>query len=411
MIALKHGNLLKIFKYQVFFNRLLPDHESVDAFQSPYKLIPHQSSVLDSLIDFALGGYARWDAQYFLHIATLGYTHENCLAFFPAFPLLNKILSHLLQLLLFNSVNSWNAALLSSVIINNFCFVIASKYLYHITIWLGANSSFATKTMILFVISPANIFFSAPYSESLFCALTFGGISYCLKGKFFFSSLLFAVSTGTRSNGLLNIGFLVCFMSIAAFRLKLKNLPIFAISVIPSILLSLIPFILYQYYAFSQFCHVHSRSLNVPQVVHNYLSAANFTIPGERVPRWCHQSLPLSYSSVQSDYWNVGFLRYFEWKQIPNFILAMPVLSLVTLYSFLLVNNLMHLPWIPLTIASLFNRCSLLLFIKTKVEISHPIFRWEAGIFAAHSTFLAVFTFLFAHVQVEHYYCIDFTIS
>ncbi|CAK9187826.1 unnamed protein product [Ilex paraguariensis] len=43
---------------------------------------------------------------------------------------------------------------------------------------------------------------------------------------------------------------------------------------------------------------------------------------------WCKARLPLLYNYIQSRYWGVGFLRYFQLKQLPNFLLASPILSL-----------------------------------------------------------------------------------
>jgi Gpi18-like mannosyltransferase len=31
---------------------------------------------------------------------------------------------------------------------------------------------------------------------------------------------------------------------------------------------------------------------------------------------WCSKALPSAYGYVQDVYWNVGFLRYYEWSQV-----------------------------------------------------------------------------------------------
>jgi len=53
-------------------------------------------------------------------------------------------------------------------------------------------------------------------------------------------------------------------------------------------------------------------------------------------PAWCHQAQQSAqnykifslYAYVQRNHWNVGLFRYYQWKQMPNFLLAMPVLLL-----------------------------------------------------------------------------------
>ena len=51
------------------------------------------------------------------------------------------------------------------------------------------------------------------------------------------------------------------------------------------------------------------------------------------VSDWCHGRMPMPYGYIQDKYWNVGFLRYFELRQIPNFIIAAPVIYVVLSHS------------------------------------------------------------------------------
>ena len=57
----------------------------------------------------------------------------------------------------------------------------------------------------------------------------------------------------------------------------------------------------------------------------------------DAAPAWCLAPVPSIYGHVQRTYWNNGFLRYWELKQTPNFLLAAPALfvafSLAFFYS------------------------------------------------------------------------------
>ncbi len=44
---------------------------------------------------------------------------------------------------------------------------------------------------------------------------------------------------------------------------------------------------------------------------------------------WCQaRPFPSLYSHIQGEYWGVGLLRYWRWRQLPNFLLAAPALLL-----------------------------------------------------------------------------------
>ncbi|THG22747.1 hypothetical protein TEA_022742 [Camellia sinensis var. sinensis] len=55
---------------------------------------------------------------------------------------------------------------------------------------------------------------------------------------------------------------------------------------------------------------------------------SNGVITADQMRPWCKARVPLLYNYIQSHYWGVGFLRYFQLKQLPNFLLASPILSL-----------------------------------------------------------------------------------
>mmetsp|Transcript_7510 Transcript_7510/g.11234 ORF Transcript_7510/g.11234 Transcript_7510/m.11234 type:complete len:236 (+) Transcript_7510:546-1253(+) len=72
---------------------------------------------------------------------------------------------------------------------------------------------------------------------------------------------------------------------------------------------------------------------------------------------WCSDSFSM-YATVQQNYWHVGFLRYWRFKQIPNFILATPAISLATRSLVLRKRNL-RLLWRIKPYKKTFNNSSI----------------------------------------------------
>jgi phosphatidylinositol glycan class V len=73
-----------------------------------------------------------------------------------------------------------------------------------------------------------------------------------------------------------------------------------------------------------------------PFIYHNYSGYILFctnTEPSTSPPAWCHTFPPSIYTHAQSQYWNVGFLRYWTLAQGPNFIIASPPLAALLLFS------------------------------------------------------------------------------
>ncbi|KAF3422738.1 LOW QUALITY PROTEIN: hypothetical protein E2986_05855 [Frieseomelitta varia] len=258
-----------VLSLQFIFNLLCPDHDA-DAFKSPTDN-SEQISLYDSLITILFGGLARWDGEYFLHIAKYGYTYENTLAFYPLYPF---------------------SVLIAAMLVNVICFVKSAVIFYDLSKTVLKTTNVAYKAAILYCINPATIFFSAAYSESLFAYLTM------LRSIKLDPYVSFPISLSilTRSNGVINIGFPIYY--------QLQKLS-------------------YDYskkhanFSLKTFCQFMFKASTLK------------ILPGNSYVEWCHLKIPMAYSYIQKKYWNLGFLNYYEIKQIPNFILAFPILYIM----------------------------------------------------------------------------------
>jgi phosphatidylinositol glycan class V len=229
---------------------------------------------------------------------------------------------------------------LAAWLLNTVCFVIAGAQLHTITTLLlrlqvGQNADaelWARRVQLLFLVNPANVFFGTVYSEALGAALVFTGCRCFLEqqglGVFHplhsgarlkwmtFVLLFWWLASLTRSNGILYASFLVLHAIGRALQ--------------PG-----------QQFVGRFFRLLFRMSLALALVagsvgLHNYLGyrahCAATTGDDDNAtlrPDWCDEG-PLFqlYAYVQRKHWNVGFLHYYEWKQLPNFLLAAPVLIL-----------------------------------------------------------------------------------
>ncbi|XP_055715724.1 GPI mannosyltransferase 2 [Phlebotomus papatasi] len=365
---------------------LLPDHDA-GVFLSP--MAPGKPRKLDWLVEGLLGGLRRWDGQYFLHIAEYGYTYENVLAFFPLFPLCVRTIGQFLQYLLpFLSLRS--ILLLVAVSLNVYFFVKATQSLYELSFRVLGQRSRAKIVAVLFCFNPSSIFFTAPYSESLFAWLTFTFMRQCVQDISVSITFPLSLSILCRSNGLLNIGFLFYF----ALRKIIRELSVktFLGVVLKSAVISffvVFHFGLLQAYHFYLFCH--QLNIKFPQHVVDYAQEMNFTMAGNKTEfssPWCSQKIPMAYSYVQSHYWDVGFMRYYEFKQLPNFLLAMPIVIVI-------LSKFLH-----------YVRCFPRYSLRLGIFVSDSLLRTmrkadrDTFVFVIHATVLTVFCIFFIHVQV-----------
>ena len=218
---------------------------------------------------------------------------------------------------------------LSGIIISHLSHLLAVIALYHLTIELISAKRQFTKRQIAFIasclhiISPAGLFLSAPYGESIFALLNFAGTLAYIKAvrirfqhpdRFTKAECLWIIHAGTRfafaamvrSNGLLS-GLIFAWDAIEAIS-QPQRLPRdsqaglrFAATIFAGALVGL-GFVAPQSFAWAEYC-MYAK-----------------TRP------WCSRFPPSIYSWVQDHYWGVGFMKYWTWNNLPLFLLAAPML-------------------------------------------------------------------------------------
>ncbi|NXP00520.1 PIGV mannosyltransferase, partial [Certhia brachydactyla] len=250
-------------------------------------------------------------------------------------------------------------------------------------------------------------FMAATYSESMFACLAFSAMWQLEKGQSWLSGLLFTLASAARANGMVNAGFFLYSRGKRfAFQLQGGSASLRKLSSLWKQVLSLaasaalmcagifLPFALFQYYAYERFCGPGTGlAQSIPEPLLELARDKGYRVAGMAgaKPPWCSQRFPVVYSYIQDAYWNVGFLRYFELRQIPNFLLALPVTLLGS--------------WAAWTYVSTNPRHCLTLGLERRKSEE----RGEARdgfcgpavfVYLVHATALLVFGFSCMHVQV-----------
>ena len=258
------------------------------------------------------------------------------MAFCPFYPWLLRILARTLHQVLQYFVSERSLLLACGWVLNTVFFALAALSLYRLTHGLFGKKNVALISTLLFCFNPASVFMSSLYTESLFSCLQFTALCYLEEERSTQAVLLFGLGCATRSNGVISCGFVTHqiikhFVSNEVVSLKstaglftlsnLRNVVKASLKLITFNGIILAPFIVFQLYGYVLYC----------------IPLADVTRDTVYSP-WCDKLIPLPYSYIQDSYWNVGFLRYFKLKQIPNFLLATPMILLssyaVMIYCF-----------------------------------------------------------------------------
>ncbi|GAA4828631.1 hypothetical protein GCM10023310_01870 [Paenibacillus vulneris] len=231
----------------------------------------------------------KFDSGFYLNIAKNGYdkykiSEKHSAAnwvFFPFYPLLIKFFSKILYFMSINSV---------AVLLSNICFFISLIFIYHICLENKLTNLQAINVIFFISIYPTSIYFSIPYTESLFLLLSSATLFYGLKKKWFIAFMFAGLSTITRVPGFINICFLVGLIIFNFF--KNKDMPFYKnFKYLIYFLLSLVPFISYLFYMKSItgdfLAPFHEQSINwfrsttIPFInLYNFVKNPYFIAPG-----------------------------------------------------------------------------------------------------------------------------------
>jgi len=378
------------------FNYLIRDHDA-DVFNPP---VSENPNIADRVVDTAFGGFRRWDAVYFLHIAEHGYTYENTLAFFPLFPLMFRFIANSALYPLQFCMSYASVLLISAVIFNTVVFVLSAVTLYELGHIVLGSDALAFRAAQFYCINPASIFFSAAYSESCFALLAFRGMLSLERNFWTSSAIFFALSGAARSNGLVNIGFLLHRAArdavewILLYRQAKAKVSFFRFArnvckIAVLLLLCVLPLAAFQYHAYTIYCDRLDNYRDLPEHVRQYGVKLKYRMPFMGPSVWCSYRLPLSYSDIQSSHWNVGFLNYYELKQIPNFLLATPMAVLC----------------VYMTVSYLLNHTAYCLYVgllpqRDVTDSEQYRLPRTCFVYVIHTVFLLMFGILCMHVQV-----------
>ncbi|KAK3901877.1 glycosyltransferase [Staphylotrichum tortipilum] len=274
---------------------------------------------------------SSWDAVYFVAAAKRGYRFEQEWAFGAGLPVVVRALlggvEHFSLVGPHTTAADQGGAVpqaLAAIAVSNTAHLLSSLVLYSLGHVVWRDHTLSLVAALLHVLSPAGLFLSAPYAESSFALLSFTGYLLFALGcradsrpfrrdsLTVLAGVLFGLATAFRSNGILN--------GIPFAYEAVRHLPRLTSRPLDTTrrLLAL---------GVGGVC-VAAGSLG-PQLAAwlRFCSGASGTPPAARP--WCRGYLPSIYAFVQSHYWNTGFLRYWTTPNIPLFLLAAPMLTVL----------------------------------------------------------------------------------
>lgn len=202
-------------------------------------VVPHGIEVPRATFETSipvLERFASWDTVHYFEIAVNG-TADYVWAFRPLFPTILAVL----RLPLTGVLGANSASLIAGMVWNLFALVLAALYLYKLTELLYDKKS-AHFTVLLLLISPAAVFFTAPYPAATYLLLAVASLYYFEKKQTVVAAILGFLAGLTRPEA-----FLLCilFLLKALFSSGKERLRTFFVSVVVALSLPFFMFFSY----------------------------------------------------------------------------------------------------------------------------------------------------------------------
>jgi len=279
-------------------------------------------------------------------------------------------------------------------------FVFNGVFLYHLTKQLTNQENIAFVATVAYSWSPASIFFSALYSESIYLMLSFLGMLVLYRRSNapinrIFSVFMFAFAYLARANGILNFGF-VAFRNAEYIASLITNKPYPTLEITFNVvyeglflfleyMIFILPVKFFEWNTLQKFCPISLTQFcsSNSRISELFLSPNKCFYPNETddLP-WCRSysfitPVPCYYSHIQQKFWGVRLFGHWHIRKLPFFLIASPTLALNFYGSYdVLKSVLIHKPLIstlflnklfPFAIHSLFISCSAIFVYNVEV--------------------------------------------
>lgn len=164
-----------------------------------------------------VGPWERWDALWYHHVAAAGYQKgAPDAAFFPLYPFLMRVGGE--------AMRGYYA--LSGLVVSTIAFVVA-LVLLHRLVRLHFDRGVADRTILYTAIAPSSFFFLAPYTESLFLALSVGCFLAMYKRLWVVAGCVAGLATLCRSTGILLMAPLLVAVGRDMWQRRREHRPLF----------------------------------------------------------------------------------------------------------------------------------------------------------------------------------------